>query len=121
MGEFRYVGDAFLTARGRAAIKQAVTEAAEDLVQQAQAATPVDTGTLRASIHVESVSGRGSNASRATYSATVATGGEANEYAIYVHEGTSRGVQAYKYLEGPLLANRAVYLEAIKRAARGAY
>lgn len=121
MGTFRYVGDAVLTQLGRNAVKQAVTEAAEDLVAQAQAVTPVETGTLKASIHVESVSGRGSNASAAVYTAIVATGGEANDYAVYVHEGTSRGVPAFKFIENPLIENRPVYLEAMKRAARGAY
>lgn len=112
MGEVTYIGLAALTAKGRAAVKQAVTEAAEDLVGRAQEATPVDTGTLRASIHVDSVS---------SFTAIVATGGEASEYAIPQHEGTSRGVPATKYIEGPLIASRPVYLEAMRRAARGEF
>lgn len=93
-----------------------MTESAEDLAGKAQAAAPVDTGTLRASIHVESVTQSGF-----TVTATVATGGEANEYAVYQHEGTSRGVPATKFLEGPLIEHRPAYLEAIRRASAAAY
>lgn len=121
MGEVTYIGLAVLTAKGRAAVKQAVTEAAEDLVGRAQEAAPVDTGTLRASIHVDSVSGQGSNATQAAFTAIVATGGEASEYAIPQHEGTSRGVPATKYIERPLIESRPVYLEAMSRAARGEF
>jgi hypothetical protein len=95
---------------------QAVTESCEDLVGKAMAATPVDTGTLRASIHVESV-----EVSAFSVTGTVATGGEANEYAIYQHEGTSRGVPATKFLEGPLIAEAPVYRAALEAAARNAY
>lgn len=116
MGTFRYIGTPALIARGVNALTQAVNDSAEDLVAQAQAATPVDTGTLKASLHTD-----GAQVAGNSVTATVQTGGEANEYAIYVHEGTSRGVPAFKYLEGPLLANRAVYMEAIRRAAQGAY
>jgi hypothetical protein len=121
MGEFHYIGTEVLEAKARAALKAAVTESAEDLVGKAQAVTPVDTGTLKSSIHVDSVSGAGSNGMTATYTATVATGGESSEYAIYVHEGTSRGMPSFKYLEGPLIDNRPVYVEAIARAARGEF
>ncbi len=120
MGTFRYIGTDVLTARGRSAVKQAVTDAAEDLVGQAQARTPVLTGTLKASIHVASVSGQGSNASVATYTATVATGGESSEYAIFRHEGTYK-MSGVAFLGDALIENRAVYLEAMARAARGAY
>jgi hypothetical protein len=120
MGTFSYVGLAVLTERGRKAVKQAVTESAEHLAGEAQAAAPVDTGTLRASIGV-SVSGRGSNASQATYTATVSTSGEANEYAVYQHQGTSRGVPATRFLEDPLIENRGVYLDAMRRAARAQF
>lgn len=113
---FSYVGLGVLLAKGREAVLQATTEACEDLVNQAQAATPVDTGTLRASIHVESVV-----ASGFTVTGTVATGGEADEYAIYQHEGTSRGVPATKFLEGPLIANAPLYREAMARAAQGQF
>ncbi len=116
MGEFRYVGVAVLTAKARQALKQAVTEMAEDFVGKAQAATPTRTGALRAGIHVESVSGQGSNADLGSYTAVVSTGPE--DYAVYVHEGTSRGVPAFKYMERPLLENADLYREFLARAAR---
>lgn len=116
MGTFRYIGTPALIARGLNALERAVTDSAEDLVAQAQAATPVDTGTLRASINTDGAQRAGN-----TVQAVVQTGGEANDYAIYVHEGTSRGMPSFKYIEGPLLDNRSVYVEAITRAARGAY
>lgn len=115
MGEFRYVGTETLVARGLAAIRGAVTDSAEDLVRQSQANTPVDTGTLRASEHVDSV-----RETATSVTATVATGGEANEYAIYVHEGTYK-MAGRPFMSDALIENRAVYLEAIRRAAAGAY
>lgn len=145
MGTFRYIGTSALHAKGRAAIKAAVTEAAEDLVGKAQERTPVDTGTLKASIHVAGVSGVGSNSARATYSATVSTGGEANEYAVFVHEGTGPhliaakngkalhfngvfarsvnhpGTAAHRFMSDALIAERAVYVAAIAAAARGEF
>ncbi len=116
MGSFTYIGLGVMLAKGRAAIVQATTEAAEDLVGKAQAAAPVETGTLRASVHVESVEVGGFSVT-----ATVATGGEADEYAVYVHEGTSRGVPAFKYIEGPLIAHAPTYREHMARAARGQF
>lgn len=116
MVQFEYIGLPAIEAKALAAIEQAVTLAAEDLTGKAQEAAPVDTGTLRASIHVESIvtSGR-------SVIATIATGGEANEYAIYQHEGTSRGVPATKFLEHPLIDNAPLYREFIARAAREAF
>lgn len=116
MVQFRYVGTAALLAKAQHAIRKGVEQAAEDLVGQAQAAAPVDTGTLRASIHVAAITTSGTS-----ITARVATGGEANEYAVYQHEGTSRGVPATKFLEGPLLENAEVYREMIRRAASGAF
>lgn len=116
MGEFRFIGVPALQAKAMAALTFGVTQAAEDLVNQAQAATPVDTGTLKASIHVDSVQSDGTSVT-----ARVATGGEASEYAIFQHEGTSRGVPATKFLEGPLLANAAVYRAAIAAAGQQAF
>lgn len=115
MGEFRYIGTAALLGRGRAAIREAVVDSAEDLVSQAQDRTPVDTGNLKASIHVASVVGAGLGVE-----ATVATGGEANEYAIYVHEGTYKMV-GRPFLSQALIDNANVYRQAIARAAQGAY
>ncbi len=116
MGTFVYCGQAVLTAKARKALKAAVTEMAEDFVGQAKAATPVDTGTLRDSIHVAGVSGQGSNADLGSYTATVRTGGVG--YDVYVHEGTSRGVPAFKYMEGPLLENADRYREFLAAKAR---
>jgi HK97 gp10 family phage protein len=112
----RYVGLQFLEEKARQAMAEAVTESAEHLVGEAQAASPVDTGTLRASIHVGDVS-----SGAASVTARVQTGGEADEYAVYQHEGTSRGVPATKFLEGPLLENQATYVEAMSRAAAGRF
>jgi hypothetical protein len=120
MGQFSYIGTEALTALGRAALKAAVTESAEDLVGKAQAETRVDTGAERAGIHVDSVSGVGSNASLASYTAVVSTGGASSEYDIYQHEGTYK-MSGTHFLSGPLIEHRGAYLEAIARAARGAY
>lgn len=114
MGTFRYIGLPAIKERALAGLKQGVTEACEHLAGAAQEAAPVDTGTLRASIHVESI-----DVTTGGVTGTVATGGEANEYAVYQHEGTSRGVPATKFLEGPLIDNRALYLETIRRSVRG--
>jgi HK97 gp10 family phage protein len=97
------------------ALEAGITDCAEDLVGKAQAAAPVDTGTLQASIHVESVTRSGRSVT-----AIVSTGGEA-DYAVFQHEGTSRGVPATKFLERPLVENTGVYREFIARAARGAF
>lgn len=113
MGSFSFVGLPVLLAKARASVIQAVTESAEDLVGQAQDRTPVDTGTLRGSEHVASIT---TTATSAT--AKVATGGEANEYAIYVHEGTTK-VAARPFMSQALLDNQAVYVEALRRAASG--
>ncbi len=116
MGSFVYVGLGVLLAKGRSAVLEATQECCEDLVGKAMAETPVDTGTLRASIHVESVTMSGFTAR-----GVVATGGEANKYAIFQHEGTSRGVPATKFLERPLIAEAPVYQEIMARAAKGQF
>lgn len=104
-----------MIAKGQQAVTQAVGKAAEDLQGRSQAVTPVDTGTLKASIHVEGPASSGNSVE-----ARVATGGEASEYAIYVHEGTSR-MGAYKYIERPLLQMVPVYREFISQAARDVF
>lgn len=116
MSSFHYVGLGILLAKGRAAVLEATTECAEDLVKQAQAATPVDTGTLQSSIHVESVTMSGFHAQ-----AIVSTGGEADNYAVVVHEGSSRGMPAFKYMEVPLQQNAALYAEAMARASKAQF
>lgn len=112
---FTYVGLGFLLGKAHGAVVQATTESGEHLLAAAQDETPVDTGTLRASGTVEVTS----SATSAT--ATVTFGGAAADYAIWVHEGTSRGMPAFKYLERPLLANASLYREAMARAARDAF
>lgn len=108
-----YVGLGVLLSKGRAAVLEATTECAEDLVAKSQAYTPVDTGTLSASQHVASVTQSGFRVE-----AVVSTGGEADEYAIPVHEGTSRGVPAFKYMERALLENAPLYAEAMAKASK---
>jgi hypothetical protein len=139
MGEFRYVGTEVLLAKGMAAVAAAVEQSANDLVAAAADAAPIDTGTLRASIHTD-----GAKISGFTVTAKVATGGEANDYAVYVHEGTGPhvirakggalhwpggfaksvhhpGTPATKFIEVPLLENRALYIANMRRAAARAF
>lgn len=115
MGRFVYCGLGVLTARGMGAVVGATTESSEDLLGKAEEETPVDTGTLRASGTVEITTGGMS------CKGTVTFGGGAADYAIWVHEGTSRGMPAFKYLERPLIEHASVYREAIARASRGAF
>lgn len=110
-----YIGLPAMIAKGQQAVAEAVGKAAEDLNGRSQAVTPVDTGTLKASIHVE-----GPTVSGNTAEARVATGGESSAYAIYVHEGTSR-MGAYKFIERPLLQMIPVYQKFISDAARDAF
>lgn len=116
MPEFHFVGAATLIGMSLDGVESTLRECAEDLVSEAQAAAPVDTGTLRASIQAGDVEGGGSE-----MSIKVFTGGESSGYAVFQHEGTSRGVPATKFLEGPLIANRGVYLEALSRAMKGTF
>lgn len=113
---FTYIGSPALMAKAARAAGNGVEQAAEHLVGASQAAAPVETGTLRASIHVQGIERSGTEVT-----ATVATGGEANEYAVYQHEGTSRGVPATKFLEGPLIANRGLYEQFMQQAMRSAF
>ena len=141
MGEFRYIGTPALIARGEAALFQAIGHAAEDLLGKAQGETPVATGTLRASLHID-----GPHSAGNAVFARVQTGGEASDYAIFVHEGTGAhlilpkaeggylhfngtfarvvhhpGTHAYKFLERPLLLEREALLAFISAAARAAF
>lgn len=116
MPSVTYIGLEALIARGVGAAQDAVGKAAEDLQGRAQSAAPVDTGTLRASIHVE-----GPTSGGMSVEAKVATGGESSEYAIFQHEGTSRGVPATKFLEIPLIEMAPVYRAYIEQAMRSAF
>lgn len=115
MPQVSYVGSAALIARGVSALVPAVTDSAEDLVSKSQDNTPVDTGNLKAGQHVAEV-----KVSSTEVSAKVATGGESNEYAGYVHEGTSK-MAARPFMAQALLDNAEVYKAAIAAAAAGAY
>lgn len=110
---FHYVGLEFLLGKGRQVIIDATTDCAEDFVSQVQNAPemPVDTGTLRGSVHVDSI-----DVSAFNVTATVATGGEADQYAIFQHEGTSKGVPATKFMEAPLLRETATYRAFMEKA-----
>ncbi|MGH2878950.1 MAG: hypothetical protein ACRDK4_05000 [Solirubrobacteraceae bacterium] len=124
MAEFRYIGLSALVAKGRAAVAAGVTDCAEDLVGKSQDATPVETGTLKASIHTSDLEWRGNIALM-----RVQTGGESSLYAIYIHEGHRKDgthiIAAYpdgaKYIEGPLLDERPVYLERLARSGRSEF
>jgi hypothetical protein len=138
MPEVSYVGLSVLVGKAMAAVERAVTESAEDLAGQQAAAAPVRTGTLAASIHVESV-----ERAADSVAATNSTGGEADKYAIFVHEGTGAhiieakdggflnwpgaahpvkkvhhpGTRPNPYMTGPLLANVDLYARAMAAAA----
>lgn len=140
--EVAYIGLPAMQARAMGALAAAVGKAAEDLQGRAQAVTPVATGTLKASIHVE-----GPDVGATSVEARVATGGESSDYAIFVHEGTGPhvieartakalswpgadhpvkrvnhpGTQPHKFLERPLLTMTPVYLAYIQAAGREAF
>lgn len=133
-----YKGVAPLIAAGQAAMRTAVVQSAEQLAGKCQAAAPVDTGTLRGSIHVTDV-----QVSAMEVKAKVATGGEASEYAVMVHEGTGPhvihghpylafngivrrsvnhpGTPAVKYIEGPLIGHAALHKAVCAAAWAGAF
>jgi len=119
MPDVKYVGLAFLNARGIEAVSKAVGRAALDLQAKSADAAPFEFGTLKGSIHVEGPDVRGNEAT-----AKVATGGEASDYAIIQHENTSlnhpRGGGA-KYIERPLLAMIPEYTRQIEQAGRDAF
>jgi hypothetical protein len=79
----------------RAQYEETEVEAAE-----CKRVTPVDTGSLRNSVHAEGPTWRGKQCETA-----VVAGGPAAGYAIYVHEDLSADhpVGQAKYIEGPLL------------------
>lgn len=111
-----YKGISHVIAKGEHATIDAVAESAEALTGVAQENAPYRFGVLRASIHVAEVSMDGGSAT-----ATVATGGEASEYAIPQHEGTKHGVPATKYMERAAIAHAPVHKAAMAAAARGVF
>ena len=105
-----YIGSAALIAQGMSRVAQAVPQSAETMATEAQGLAPVLTGTLRAGIHVKSV-----KVTATEVTATVATGGEASEYAEYQEVGTSK-MAAQPYM-GPALINHAPLHKAVCEAA----
>lgn len=103
MPEVRLIGSAAIIARGMAGVQAAVAQSAEALAADAGAQAPVDTGTLRASIHVQSVEASGTEVK-----ATVSTGGEASEYAVYQELGTSK-MAAQPFMTPALAAHAPVH------------
>lgn len=96
MPEVRYVGSAAIMAKAREALVVAVTEAAQRFVELAESDTPIESGTLRSSETSDTAKASGN-----TVTAKVHTGGAAQHYAFFVHEGT--GVMTGRpYLEIPL-------------------
>lgn len=141
MPEVTYIGLAALHALAMDAVETAVTASAEDLVGAQQGAAPVKTGTLRGSIHIDEITRGGDSVTART-----STGGEADKYAIFVHEGTGPhvieahgkalnwpgaehpvkvvhhpGTHADPYMSDPLLANVGVYERAMAMAAAGVF
>ena len=115
MPSVSFVGVAVIQARAVQACTRAVAEAAEDLVGKAQPLARFKTGTLRGSIHVESIAPSGNGAT-----AKVSTGGESSEYALFQHEGT-RYMSGTHYLEQALLQNAGVYVQHLEDAANAAF
>lgn len=115
MPEVSYVGSAALIARLMGTVTPAVRDALEDLASQSQDLTPVDTGTLKASITVVDFT-----VSATEVKGRVATGGEANEYALFVHQGTYK-MAGRPFMTQALLANSDMYRQAIQAAAAEAF
>lgn len=97
MPEVTYIGLAPLLAKAQEAVTNATTQSGEHLVGAQMAAAPVRTGTLRASIHIDTVESGGGSCT-----VTTATGGESSGYAIFVHEGTGAHViEGHPWLAWP--------------------
>jgi hypothetical protein len=80
-------------------IAAALHEEAEELMTEAKRRTPVDTGALRSSGHVQTP-----DIDRDSVSVTMAFGGPAAPYAVYVHEDLTANhpVGQAKFLESVL-------------------
>jgi len=115
MPEVSYVGSEALIGRAMGALEDAVAQSGEALATAAQRLAPVDTGTLRASIHVDSVERSGMSVT-----ATVSTGGEASEYAVYVELGTRR-MAAQPYMTPALAQHEPVHVQMCANALKGAF
>lgn len=91
------------------AANRALYAGANDVFNESQRRTPVDTGALRGSGNLEQGDG----------TAEIRYGNTAASYAIYVHEGTSR-MEARKFLEGPMVELADSVIARIKAAVDGA-
>lgn len=118
MGMFRYIGLGALEAKGRRAVSQAVTDSANDLVEQAGSVTPIETGALRASIQADPPEIAGD-----VVKVVVHTGGEVSDYAVvqHEHEEFHHDEGQAKYIEEPLIRNRTLYREHMRRAMNGEF
>jgi len=85
--------------KAESALKRSLTTEAEKIMARAKRLTPVDTGTLRATGHVQRPV-----LERDRIEITLGFGGPAAQYAIYVHEGTEMNftVGQAKFLEQPV-------------------
>lgn len=85
--------------RAEFAMKRALTTEAEKVMAKAKRLTPVDTGALRASGHVQPPVVR-----PGTIEVTLGFGGPSASYAVFVHERTelNHTVGQAKYLEQPV-------------------
>lgn len=115
MPEVRFVGSTALIAKGMQNVVDAVAQSAETMAADAQRRAPVRTGTLRASIHTTDLKASGSEVS-----VRVATGGEANEYAVFQELGTSR-MGAHPYMLPALLAHEPLHRKILDAAWKGAF
>lgn len=109
MIDFNVVGAAELLARIKAIAETApvlvgrgMFVAGERIMEEAKAETPVDTGALRSSGHVDLPVVDGTD-----ITVTLGFGGAAVDYAVYVHEDLSAKHDdgKAKYLEDPLTRN----------------
>jgi hypothetical protein len=118
MGEFRYIGLAALEAKARRAVLRAVKDSANDLLKQVVPATPIEEGTLRGSEQVGELQVHGNWVEIKLF-----TGGESSDYAIPVHErdDASHAQGQAHFIEEPLIRNKPLYQEAMRRAARGEF
>lgn len=112
MGLYRFIGVPALTAAGLDAIKDGVTESADDLVEKAQERAHVRTGAERGGIHRDDVSVSGFGVTARVSSSMY--------YDIFQHEGTS-SIPPNKFIEGPLLENAGAYRDNIRKAAKARF
>lgn len=82
VSEITFIGADAIIARQLDAAERAAEQCGEHLLAAQMVATPVESGTLRASEHIESI-----ERSALQVTVTTATGGEASAYAARVHEG----------------------------------